>query len=108
MTDKKLARLEQQIEDIKRELMEIGEMRPGSLTKQYRKGADDKRWEFYQLSYTHKMKSRTNYVRPQHIPELKEQIKTYKRFRTLVERWTDLAIEHSKTKVDLSNRARPK
>jgi hypothetical protein len=104
MTEKKLARIEQQIEQIKQELMGIGEMRPGSLTKQHRKGADDKQWEFYQLSYTYKMKSKTNYVRAQHVAELKEQIKTYKRFKKLVEKWIDLAIEHSKTKVSLSNR----
>lgn len=108
MAATKLTRIERQIEEIKRELMGLGEMRPGSLTKQYRKGADDKQWEFYQLSYTHKMKSRTNYVRAHHVAELKEQIKTYKRFRKLVEKWTDLAIEHSKTKVDLSNRDRIK
>jgi len=107
MMEKKLARIEQQIEEIKRTLTGIGEMRPGSLTKQYRT-AEDKKWEFYQLSYTHKMKSRTNYVRSHHVAELREQIKTYKRFKKLVEKWIDLSIEHSKIKVDLSNRTRLK
>jgi hypothetical protein len=103
MADKKLARIEQQIEEIKRAMMGIGEMRPGSLTKQYRT-AEDKKWEFYQLSYTHKMKSKTNYVRAHHVAELREQIKTYKKFKKLVEKWIDLSIEHSKIKVDLHNR----
>jgi len=105
MTDKRLVRIEQQIEEIKRELMGIGEMRPGSLTKQYR-NAEEKKWEFYQLSYTHKMKSKTNYVRAHHVAELKEQIKTYKKFKKLVEKWIALAIEHSKIKMDLDNRNR--
>jgi len=51
----------------------------------------------------HKMKSKTNYVRAHHVTELKEQIKTYKRFKKLVEKWIDLSIEHSKIKVDLDN-----
>ena len=107
MTDKRRVRIEQQIDEIKQELMGIGEMRPGSLTKQYR-NAPDKKWEFYQLSYTHKMKSKTNYVRAHHVAELKEQIKTYKKFKKLVEKWIDLSIEHSKIKVDLANRDRIK
>jgi hypothetical protein len=107
MGDKKLARIEQQIEEIKRELTEIGEMRPGSLTKQCRT-AEDKKWESYQLSYTHKMKSKTNYVRAQHVAELREQIKTYKKFKKLIEKWIDLSIEHSKIKIDLSNRTQLK
>lgn len=103
--DKRLVRIGEQIEEIKRELMGIGEMRPGSLTKQYR-NAEEKKWEFYQLSYTHKMKSKTNYVRAYHVAELKEQIKTYKKFKKLVEKWISLAIEHSKIKMDLDNRNR--
>jgi len=87
MTDKRLSRIGQQIEEVKRELMGIGEMRPGSLTKQYR-NAEEKKWGFYQLSYTHKMKSKTNYVRAHHVAELKDQIKTYKKFKKLVEKWT--------------------
>jgi len=105
--DKRLVRIGQQIEEIKRELMEIGEMRPGSLTKQYR-NAEEKKWEFYQLSYTHKMKSKTNYVRAHHVAELKEQIKTYKKFKKYVEKWIALAIEHSKIKMDLDNKNRIK
>ena len=104
MADTKLAKIEQRIGEIKLELMAIGEMRPGSLTKQYRT-KEDKKWEFYQLSYTHKMKSKTNYVRAHHVAELREQIKTYKRFKKLVEKWIDLSIEHSKIKVELSNRS---
>ncbi|HXW68916.1 MAG TPA: DUF6788 family protein [Dissulfurispiraceae bacterium] len=102
MTEKTLKKIERQIEKIKKELMEIGEMRPGSLTQQYRK-SKDKQWPFYQISYTHKMKSRTEYVRAQHIEDLKTQIKTYKRFKELIEKWVDLSIEHSKLKVDLTN-----
>ncbi len=40
------------------ELSEMGPMRQGSLTLQYKAPAE-KKGPYYQLSYTHKMKSRT-------------------------------------------------
>ena len=107
MADKRLLRIAKQIEEIKQELIGIGEMRPGSLTKQYR-DAKEKKWGFYQLSYTHKMKSKTNYVRAPHVAELREQIKTYKRFKKLVEKWIDLSIEHSKIKMTVANHSQIK
>jgi len=103
MTDKRLLKIEKQIDKIKQELLDIGEMRPGSLTKQYR-NAKEKKWEFYQISYTHKMKSKTEYVRAPHVDDLKNQINTYKKFKALMEKWIDLAIEHSKIKMELANR----
>lgn len=103
MTEKTLKKIEGQIEKIKKELIEIGEMRPGSLTQQYRK-SKDKQWPFYQVSYTHKMKSKTEYVRPQFVEDIASQIKTYKRFKALVDKWVDLSIEHSKLKMDLANK----
>jgi len=103
MTDRTLKKIEGKIGKIKKELMEIAEMRPGSLTKQYKK-SKDKELGFYQVSYTHKMKSKTEYVRPQHVENLKRQIKTYKRFKELVEMWIALSIEHSRRTIDLANR----
>jgi hypothetical protein len=103
MTGKSLLKIEKQIDNIKQKLLDIGEMRPGSLTKQYR-NAKEKKWEFYQLSYTYKMKSKTEYVRAPHVDDLKKQINTYKKFKTLLEKWIDLSIKHSKIKIDLANR----
>jgi len=74
MEDPRLLRIAKQIKGIKEELMGIGEMRPGSLSKQYR-DAKEKKWGFYQPSYTHKMKSRTNYVRADQVADLRAQIK---------------------------------
>jgi hypothetical protein len=50
------------------------------------------------------MKSKTGYVRSQHVENLKRQIKTYKRFKELVETWVDLSMEHSRRTMDLGNR----
>ena len=102
MTDKSLLKIEKQIDKIKQDLLDIGEMRPGSLTKQYR-NAKEKKWGFYQLSYTYKMKSKTEYIRAPHVDDLKKQINTYKKFKTLIEMWIDLSIKHSKIKMELAN-----
>jgi len=39
-----------------------------------------------------------------HVDDLKKQIITYKKFKALMEKWIDLSIEHSKTKMELANR----
>jgi len=107
MTDKKLLQIEKQIAHIKQQLMEIGEMRPGSLTKQY-KNTKDKKGGFYQISYTQKNKSKTEYVRPYHVKALKQQISSYKKCKLLVERWVELSIVYSKLKMDISNQSKLK
>ena len=78
----------------------MGAMRPGTLSRQY-KSPRNKAGAYWQLSYTRKMKSRTEYVRPGSVPEIRRQIAVYKRFKTLVDRWVDLAIEYSKRKMEL-------
>ncbi len=98
--EKKLTKIEKRIEKIKAKLILIKEMRPGSLTKQY-KDPQKKKGGFYQLSYTHKMRSRTEYIRPQFVKEMHKQIKSYKEFKKLMEEWIDLGIEYSKTKIEI-------
>jgi hypothetical protein len=97
---KRLREIEAQIEKIKKQLIDTGEMRPGSLTKQYR-DPKKKIGPFYQLSYTHKMKSRTEYVRPLFVEKIKLEITAYKRFKKLMGKWIDLAIEKSKLQIHI-------
>lgn len=103
MTIKKLQQIEERIEEIKKELYQIGEMRPGTLSKQYKDPAK-KKGEYYQLSFTHKMKSRTEYIRPVFVKGTKEQVKNYKKFKKLLEGWIDLSIELCRLKMDLVKR----
>jgi hypothetical protein len=105
MSEKKLKQLENQIQEIKDELWEIGQMRPGSLTVQY-KNPKEKKGPYYQLSYTHKMRSRTQYVRVEFVDEIRQQIEVYKRFKKLIENWIDLAIEHCQIRMKEAKRVR--
>ena len=73
----------------------LGAMRPGTLTVQYRNPAE-KKTPFNQLSYTHKGRSRSEYVRPENLAAIKREVETYKRFRTLVEAVTELSLEASR------------
>jgi hypothetical protein len=50
------------------------------------------------------MRSRTQYVRAEFVDETRQQIEVYKRFRKLIEKWIDLAIEHSQIKMKQAKR----
>jgi hypothetical protein len=104
---KKLDPIEKKIAAVKEELMTIGEMRPGSLTYQYQK-PKEKKGGFYQVSYTYRMKSKTEYVKAEFVQDLKRQIATFKRFKKLVQRWIDLAIRHSQVKTKLAKEGKIK
>lgn len=103
MTNKRLEEIEKRIERIKAELTAIKEMRPGSLTRQY-KDPENKAGAYYQLSYTREMKSRTEYVPRQCLRELRREISNYRRFKALASEWTALGIEHSRLKMKLMRR----
>ena len=93
-----LKRTEGQIEGIKQTLLSLGPMRPGSITRQYRLPRERKR-PFYQISYTHRMRSRSEYVRPENLAALRKETANFRRFKTLVERWVSLALSASQLRV---------
>jgi len=100
-----LVQIEKTIEKIKQELQTIQQMRPGSLTRQYH-NPKDKTGAYYQLSYTHKMKSRTEYIRSEFVPGIRKEISEYKRFRVLVNQWVELEIKRSKMQMDNAKRGK--
>ena len=104
---RKLDSIEKKIDRVKEELMAIGEMRPGSLTYQYQR-PKEKKGGFYQISYTYQMKSKTEYVKAEFVQNLKTQIATFKRFKTLLQQWIDLAIRHSQMKIKLAKEGKIK
>ena len=94
----KQAQTVKKIEKIKRELIELGPMRPGTLTEQF-KDPKNKKGSFYQLSYTFQMKSKTEYVRPTLLAQMKIETQNFKRFKQLTQQWAELALQLSKEKV---------
>jgi hypothetical protein len=96
MTSKRLEVIRKRIGSIKLRLAGIEDMRPGSLTRQY-KDPENRRGPYYQLSYTPQMRSRTEYVPRHYLPEVRCEIRNYKRF--LISEWVGLSIEQSRLKA---------
>jgi len=95
MSTTELAKKEEKIRSLVAGLAKLGAMRPGTLTVQYRNPSEQKT-PFHQISYTHKGRSRSEYVRPENLPAVRKEIQTYKTFRGLVERIIDLSLEVSR------------
>ena len=100
MKKNRILQIEKRIETIKKSLSEIGDMRPGSINPRY-KDKEKKIGPYYQLSYTHEMKSRTNYIREDCLGDIREQVENYKQFKRLTNEWVSLGIEHSMLSMKL-------
>lgn len=101
--------LEKQIEETKKTLVALGDMRPGSLSKQYnvcgkpgcscKADPPKKHGPYYQVSYTRKGKSSSKFVKKEDLPEVRKQIKNYEKMKLLADRWIDLATELSNLRI---------
>jgi hypothetical protein len=108
--------LEPRIQQIKTELAALGEMRPGSLSKQYNVcGKPNCRCKdpqhpqrhgpYYQLSWVHRGKSTTQFIRPALLPQVRAQIATYNKFRKLTDQWVNLALRLAQAKLLTARRS---
>ena len=103
MNAQRLGKIEKEIAAIKRRIAQVGVVRPGSLTRQY-KDPGNKRGAYHQISYTHRMQSKTEYVRSDSLAQVRRQIRDYNKLKKLIERWVALGIEYSR----LSMKRRPR
>ena len=90
-----LERKEKKVRTLCAQIAKLGAMRPGTLTVQYR-NPKEKKTPFHQLSYTHRGKSRSEYVRPESLATIRKEGDAYKKFRLLVEDITDLSLVASR------------
>jgi len=97
--------LRKQIRAIQAQLAKLGPMRPGCLSLQYR-NPKEKTGPNYQLSYTYQMRSRTDYIPADLVPQSEQEVAEYKRFRELTAEWIALSIEWSRLKVKQSRVAK--
>src|SRR5208337_4417500 len=111
-----IQQIEQGIQRIKAELAALGDMRPGSLSKQYnvcgKPGCRCKDPEnpqrhgpYYQLSWVHAGKSTTQFIRRPFLAQVKAELATYKRFRQLTDEWVELALQAAKMKLQAAKEA---
>jgi len=101
--------LQRQVERIKQELLELGDLRPGSLSEQFnvcgtpgckcKKSPPQKHGPYYQVSYTRKGKSGTKFVKRPQVATVKRQLRNYAKMRELVDRWVEAATELSELRL---------
>jgi hypothetical protein len=96
--------LESEIVEIKKKMMALGPMHPGSISLQYQacgnpncKCMDPKHPQrhgpFHKLSYVFKGKTGCRFVRAVCVDEVIRRVAVYKEFRALIDRWIDLSIQ---------------
>jgi hypothetical protein len=102
-TNTSLERLGREIDSIKQQLLALGPMHPGSASRQYQvcgnpacRCMDKKRPQrhgpYYKLAYVHRGKPVCRFVRADCVQAVKDRLATYKRFRSLIDKWIELSI----------------
>ena len=98
MQAESLKKIDARIQRVIDQLAALGPMRPGTLTRQYRKPRE-RQGPFWQISYTHQMKSRTEYVRESELTAVRQEIAAFRRYKKLAARWVELALRRSQTRL---------
>ncbi len=97
-TTTELKAINKRITNLQHQLSQLGPMRPGSLSRQFR-DPQHKKGAYYQLSYTYQMKSKTEYILPNSVPEIRRELAEYKRYKELNHQWIELSIQRSRLKI---------
>jgi Family of unknown function (DUF6788) len=106
----RLQLLEAKIAQIKQEITGLGaDLQPGLLTQQYnvcgkagcrcKANPPQKHGPYYQLSFTRKGKSRTQFVKREDVSLLQQQVRNYQRLKTLMDRWVALGMALSQLRL---------
>ena len=109
MSQRRIKTLERAIENAKAEIVQLGNLRPGALSRQYsvcgKPGCrcmaepPKKHGPYNQLSFTLKKKSTTRFVRKEDLSRIRKEINCYARLKRLVERWVELETQLSDLKL---------
>jgi len=101
--------LEKRIQSLKHQISQLGDLRPGALSKQYnicgnpncRCKADPpvKHGPYYQISFTRHGKSSSQFVREEDLVEVQQQLENYRQLRQLVDEWITLSAELSSLRL---------
>lgn len=113
-----IKRLQEKIEAIKKKLLTLEDMRPGSLSKQYNVCGNPscrckdprrpkKHGPYYYLSYTLGGRSRTEFVRKDQVKLVKKQIEAFRLFKKLTNQWAQLAWQVARLRVTMETVGKP-
>jgi hypothetical protein len=103
--------LERRIAQIKREIGELGDLQPGSLSQQYnvcgaprcrcKASPPKKHGPYYQLSISRRGKDTSRFVRRDEVASVRRQLRNCTRLKRLVDQWIDLAAELCALRIQL-------
>jgi Family of unknown function (DUF6788) len=98
--------IERRIAQIKSELSQLGRLRPGHLSQQYnvcgtpgcrcKAQPPEKHGPYYQISYSWRGKSSSEFVRRDNLAAVQQQLHNYERLRALIDEWVDLGLAAAK------------
>ena len=106
MSTQTLESVEKKITTLKQRLVRLGRIRPGTLSVQYRNPAK-KMTPFNQISYTLNGKSRSEYVRPENLAVVRQEIANYKIFKRIIGELIALSLKASKLHCASQSRLQP-
>jgi len=107
-----IPQLERHIERIKKRLCALGDLRPGSISKQFnvcgnprcrcKDTPPKKHGPYHQLSYVRSGKSTTRFIRKPDVTTVSKQLKNYQLLRDLVDDWIDASLMICEVKLKAS------
>ncbi len=95
MTEK-IDEIRSRIAEIKQEMLELGDLCPGSISQQVRSWGG----KYWQISYTHRGRGHTEYVADEQLDEMKSRNDNYRKFRELSFELVDRYLELSKAEKE--------
>ncbi len=105
MQNKKITKLEEKIQKLKKSIADLGQIRPGSVSQQIAGGPGRKPRKYWQISYTYKMRSRTDYLRDELVDAVTKETLEYKKFKKIVDEIIELSIQLSKEKIEIAKKS---
>lgn len=108
----RLQQLEQQIAQIKRKLMVIGPLHPGSLSQQYNvcgkpgcrckaRPKPQRHGPYFKISYVFQGRFSSRFVSPEDVKAVRTELANYKQLRKLTQAWVGLSLQRAKEKRKL-------
>jgi len=98
--------LEARIERIKREIVKLDRIHPGSLSEQYnvcgqpqcrcKAKPPQRHGPYHQVSFTWRGKNTSLFVRKDDLARVKRQLTNYQRLRELTDEWIELSMKLAK------------
>lgn len=104
ITAQKVKQTQQRIDAIKAALVNLGELHPGSLSKQYNvcgkpgcrckdPRCPKRHGPYYQLNYVFRGKKTSRFIPSGQVTKLRAQLANYKTFRRSTDHWIALALQ---------------